>query len=147
MSQDHEPDIQAYTALVRSAEFLHTEVARGLMIEGFTASQFSAMNALRLHGRLSQRDIAKFILKTDGNTTAVVDNLEKAGLVVRDRDTEDRRVIYVSLTDYGKTAFDRLNPGHLQRIREAMAGLTADEYLQLKTLIQKLAPKPAVAAR
>lgn len=143
MKTSSEPCVQAYVRLVRSAEALHAEVSRGLMVEGLTASQFSAMKALRIHGKLAQRDIARHILKSGGNITVLVDHLEREGLARRDRDTEDRRIIYVSLTVEGEALFDRLYPGHLERIREAMGGLTETECDRLAVLLQKMSPENA----
>lgn len=141
MEPSQEPSVQAYVRLIRSAEALHAEVSRGLVVEGLTASQFSAMKVLRIHGKLAQRDIAKYILKSGGNITILVDNLEKDGLVYRERDTEDRRVIYVSLTEQGEKMFDDLYPPHLERIREAMGGLSEDEYRTLTNLLQRISPE------
>lgn len=140
MTPTQEPSVQAYVRLVRSSEALHAEVSRGLAVDGLSASQFSAMKCLRIHGKLAQRDIAKYILKSGGNITALVDNLEAEGYVQRDRDTTDRRIVYVSLTEKGEALFDSLYPGHLDRIREAMSGLTDDECQQLVTLLQKVSP-------
>ena len=140
MKPNTEKKVLSYVRLVRSAEALHQSVSRGLMIDGLTASQFSTLKVLRLHGALAQRDIAKYILKSGGNITIVVDNLERVGLVVRDRDTEDRRIVYVSLTPAGIELFDRVYPDHLQRIREAMGGLTESECDQLVALLDKLSP-------
>lgn len=138
MRPNQEPSVQAYVRLVRSAEALHAAVSRGLLLEGLTASQFSAMKVLRIHGRLAQRDIAKYILKSGGNITVLVDNLEQEGIVARERDTTDRRVVYVSLTKKGENLFDRIYPGHLDRIREAMGDLTESECEQLIGLLQKV---------
>ncbi len=133
-----EPSVQAYVQVVRSSEALHSEISRGLAINGFTASQFSAMKVLRIHGKLAQRDIAKYILKSCGNITLLVDHLEQEGLVTRARDTKDRRIVYVSLTSAGEEAFDGIYPGHIECIREAMAPLTDEECLQLTALLQKI---------
>jgi len=110
------------------------------MVDGLTASQFSTLKVLRIHGPLALREIAKYILKTGGNMTIVVDNLERDGLVVRDRDTEDRRIVYVRLTQKGEELFDRIYPEHLERIRQAMGGLTDAECEQLMNLLNKLSP-------
>ena len=146
MKPNQESCVQAYVRLVRSSEALHGDVSRGLAVDGLSASQFSAMKVLRIHGRLAQRDIAKYILKSGGNITALVDNLEREGVVRRERDTVDRRVIYVSLTTAGETLFDDLYPGHLERIREAMAALTDLECEQLILLLQKVSPNYVEAA-
>jgi MarR family 2-MHQ and catechol resistance regulon transcriptional repressor len=140
MKPSQEPCVQAYVRLVRSAEALHADVSRGLAVDGLTASQFSAMKVLRIHGKLAQRDIAQYILKTGGNITVLVDKLEQDGFVTRERDTADRRVVYVSLTPEGETIFDNLYPGHIERIREAMMGLSDEESTQLTMLLQKVSP-------
>ena len=146
MRPSREPSVQAYVLLVRSAETLHSNVSRGLVAEGLTDSQFSAMVSLRLNGKLAQRDIAKYILKTGGSTTSMLDNLEKLGLVARDRDTEDRRIIYVSLTPKGISLFDRIYPNQLLRIQEAMGDLTDAEYQQLIGLLQRITPEHKVSS-
>ncbi|RYG37574.1 MarR family transcriptional regulator [bacterium] len=141
MKPSQAPDVQAYVRLIRSAEVLHAEVGRGLVVEGLTASQFSAMKVLRIHGKLAQRDIAKYILKSCGNITILVDNLEREELVTRERDTKDRRIVYVSLTPKGEAFFDELYPPHLDRIHDAMSALTEAECLQLTALLQKVSPQ------
>lgn len=49
------------------------------------------LEALYHKGPLCKRDIAAKILKSTGNITLLIDNLEKNGLVRRERDNEDRR--------------------------------------------------------
>lgn len=140
--------VSAYVKLIRTAESLHAEVSRGLLVEGLTASQFSTLKVLRLHGPLAQRDIAKFLLKTGGNVTIVVDNLERQGLVKRTRDVEDRRFVYVDLTPDGNQLFDKLYRPHLDRIRNAMGGISAGQVDLLIQLLEALSPtaeEPACA--
>ncbi len=141
MTPNTEAKVRAYVRLVRSGESLHQQVSRGLVVDGLTASQFSTLKVLKLHGALSQRDIGKYILKSGGNITVVVDNLERVGLVVRDRDTEDRRVVYIRLTPAGEELFDKVYPPHLDHIREAMGVLSDEECLQLISLLEKLSPQ------
>lgn len=131
--------VRAYVRLIRTAEALHLEVSKGLAIEGLTASQFSTLKVLRLHGPLAQRDIAKYLLKSGGNVTMVVDNLEREGLVARVRDTEDRRIVFVRLTSEGESVFDRVYPGHLERIRGAIGDLSAAQCEELISLLDQVA--------
>jgi MarR family 2-MHQ and catechol resistance regulon transcriptional repressor len=138
---NRELSVAAYVRLVRTAETLHAEVSRGLLAEGLTASQFSTMKALMLQGPLAQRDIAKYLLKTGGNVTVVVDNLERMGLVTRIRDTEDRRIVFVKLTAEGEATFHRVYPGHKERINAAVAALSEFDCERLLALLDKL-PTP-----
>ncbi len=141
MKANTETRVLAYVRHVRSAEALHQAVSRGLMVDGLTASQFSTLKVLRIHGPLALREIAKYILKSGGNMTIVVDNLERDGLVTRERDTQDRRIVYVSLTPQGEQVFDRIYPEHLERIRNAMGALSDQECDQLMVLLDKLSPQ------
>ncbi len=145
MEPSTEPSVRAYVRLVRSAERLHALVSRGLTEHGLSASQFSAMKVLRLHGKLAQRDIAKHILKSGGNITILVDNLETLGLVRRDRDTVDRRITYVQLTPEGERLFDEIYPPHLARIRDAMGALNDHECETLLGLLEKISPEAVEA--
>jgi len=130
--------VAAYVRLIRTADALHASVSKGLAAEGLTPSQFSTLKVLRLRGPQAQRDIAKYLLKTGGNVTVVVDNLEKQGYVARVRDTEDRRMTFVKLTALGEETFDRVYPAHLLRIRNAMSNLGDANLERLFHLLTKL---------
>jgi MarR family transcriptional regulator, 2-MHQ and catechol-resistance regulon repressor len=133
-----DPAIQSYVRLIRTAEAMHSEVSRGLVSEGLTASQFSTLKVLAHRGALAQRDIAKYLLRTGGNVTVVLDNLERRGLIERIRDTQDRRVIHAGLTPEGRSLFERVYPPHLDRIRRAMAALEEEECGHLVGILNKL---------
>ncbi len=60
------------------------------------------LESLYHRGPLRPREISARLLKSGGNITLVVDNLEKRGLVRRQRDSVDRRVVVVSLTEKGR---------------------------------------------
>lgn len=132
--------VRAYVRLVRAGERLHAEVSRELALHGLSASQFSALKALRLSGRLVQKDIAKKLLKTCGNITFLVDKLEAMELVVRERDPSDRRVIFVKLTVKGEELFDTLYPGHAARIERVMSSLSDEQTNALLNLLETVLP-------
>ncbi len=132
--------VATYVKLIRTGEALHNEVSRGLAAEGLTASQFSTLKVLKLRGPLAQRDIASYLLKTGGNVTVVVDNLELRNLVTRIRDTEDRRIVFVKITPEGEKVFDRVYAPHLDRIRGVMSGLAGTKLEMLLDLLEALNP-------
>jgi MarR family 2-MHQ and catechol resistance regulon transcriptional repressor len=70
--------------------------------------------------------------------TLVIDNLEKRGLVRRERSSEDRRFIRVHLTDEGERLIRRVFPVHADAITRQLAVLTQDEQRALGTLCRKL---------
>ncbi len=132
--------VEAYVLLVRSAELLHADISRGLLVEGLTPTQFSTLKALKFRGSMPQKDIASYLLKTGGNVTMVVDNLEKAGYVERIKNPEDRRLSVIRITPAGEELFDRVYPPHLQRIEEAMATLSEEDCASLVRILRQVCP-------
>jgi len=130
--------LNTYTKLMRAAESVTSRVNRFLTPFNLTISQFGVLEVLYHKGPLCQRDIAAKILKSTGNITLVIDNLEKRGLVRRERGSDDRRFLTVHLTDEGANliaqAFARVEAA----IVADMAALTAREQEDLGILCKKL---------
>jgi MarR family 2-MHQ and catechol resistance regulon transcriptional repressor len=126
--------LEAYVKLVRAAESVTARLMPHLDAAGLTVSQFGALEALYHRGAMCQRDLGRKLLKSSGNITLVVDNLEKHGLVTRQRSTEDRRLIAVHLTDSGRELIERIFPDHARRIVAEMSVLSAAEQEELGRL-------------
>ena len=105
---------------------------------GLTVSQFGVLEALLHLGPLYQKDLGNKILKSGGNVTMVVGNLEKRGLVRRVRDEDDRRHYSVQLTGKGKRLINVLFPEHAKRIVKEMNVLTPGEQVELGRLCKKV---------
>lgn len=124
--------------LTRASNTLMARLARRNTHGELTESQFGTLETLYHLGPMSQTEICGKLLKSSGNTTLVVDNLEKRGLVHRRRDENDRRVVMVQLTDAGRELIAGLFPTHAAIVSEEMAVLTPDEQRQLGALCRKL---------
>lgn len=128
----------AFVKLVRAAESVTARVHRHLIDAGLTVSQFGALEALFHVGPLSQAEIAKKVLKSTGNITMVIDNLERRGLVKRERQKDDRRYYIVQLTDEGRKLIKSIFPHHAAKIMEEMRVLNSAEQATLGNLCRKL---------
>jgi MarR family 2-MHQ and catechol resistance regulon transcriptional repressor len=82
--------------------------------------------------------LAGKILRTAGNLTMVLDNLEKRGLAKRVADAKDRRFVSAEITPRGRDLIRDVFPEHAARIAEAMSRLTPAEQDQLAALCRKL---------
>lgn len=133
--------LNTYTKLMRAAESVTNRVHRVLAEPKLTISQFGALEALYHKGPLCQKDIAAKILKSTGNITLVIDNLEKNDLVRRERDCEDRRYLTIHLTETGTELIARVFANVEESIVAEMAALTADEQVLLSGLCKKLGLK------
>ena len=74
--------------------------------------------------------IAKELSVTTGTLTISMNSLVKKGYVIRERGQEDRRVVYISLSEKGKQAFEHHAEFHREMI-EAVAGDLTDEEMKL----------------
>jgi MarR family 2-MHQ and catechol resistance regulon transcriptional repressor len=124
--------------LTRATNTLLARLARRNTHADLTESQFGTLEALYHLGPMSQSEICGKLLKSGGNTTLVVDNLEKHGLVARKRDVQDRRVVMVDLTCAGRELIASLFPNHVAAVTEEFSVLTVEEQEQLGALCKKL---------
>ncbi len=72
--------LSTYVKLMRAAESITARIHRHLASVGLTLSQFAVLEALYHLGPLYQREIGQKLLKSSGNITMVIDNLEKRRL-------------------------------------------------------------------
>lgn len=130
--------LKTYIKLMRATNSVTAVMHKHLTESKLTVSQFGVLEALLHLGPLSQREIGKKLLKTGGNITLVVDNLEKQGLVIREADPNDRRVSRIRLTAKGKRLIKRIFPRHAQIAQQVFSVLSKDEIKQLGGLLKKL---------
>lgn len=130
--------LSAFVKLTRASEAISTRVHQHLGEAGLTVSQFGVLEAIYHIGPLSQAELAKKILKSTGNITMVIDNLEKRGLVKRERKEGDRRYYAVTLTPAGQKLISGIFPRHAGKIVESMNVLTKAEQEKLGQLCRKL---------
>lgn len=130
--------LDTFIKLTRANNSLLARIAQRGTHPDLSVSQFGTLEALYHLGAMSQTEICNKLLKSGGNTTLVIDNLEKRGLVKRRRDPHDRRVIVVELTESGLELISAIFPRHAQVIAEEMSVLTPEEQQQLGALCKKL---------
>jgi DNA-binding MarR family transcriptional regulator len=75
---------------------------------------------------------------TGGNVTAIVDQLEKEGLVERLDEPADRRAFRIRLTRAGERTFGEMARAHEGWVVEMLSGLTRKEHEALLELLAKL---------
>ena len=85
--------LDAFIKLTRAAESVEARAHGTLRGQGLTVSQFGVLEALYHLGPLCQGELAGKLLKSGGNLTTVVDNLERRGWVERQRGEGDRRFV------------------------------------------------------
>ena len=129
--------LNTFIKLQRAAESVSTRV-HSVLPDGLTITQFGVLEALHHIGPLCQGELAEKLLRSSGNLTLVVDNLEKADYVLRERDPADRRFVVVRLTDKGQSFINEIFPKILANVTREMAALSSTELLDLGRLCKKV---------
>ncbi|MFJ9826073.1 MarR family winged helix-turn-helix transcriptional regulator [Streptomyces sp. NPDC101160] len=109
---------------------------------GMSLGEFDVLATLRRSGEpytLSPRELTATLMITTGGMTGRLDKLERAGLLTRSPDPNDRRGLRVTLTDEGRSLVDQAVGAGLAEQRAALeAALTQEESEQLAGLLRKL---------
>ncbi len=126
--------LNSYIKLIRSAESLSSKLNLVFNDYGLTESQFGVLDSLLHLGPMKQKELGKKILKSGGNVTMVINNLEKLGMVQRKRGEKDKRQFIIHLTPKGKKIIQELLPGIVKKIKKHFEILNKDEQNELQRL-------------
>ena len=130
--------LDTFIKLTRCTNSVLRRLADRNTVGDLTWSQFAVLEALHHLGPMTQGEVSAKVLKSGSNMTTVIDNLERDGLVRRERDAEDRRVIHVHLTDEGSRKIEAVLPGHVSALVEEFSVLSPKEQETLGELCKKL---------
>ena len=130
--------LNVFIKLIRASESVMSRLARHLSEAGLTQSQFGTLEALLHLGPMCQAELGRKQLRSSGNITMVVDNLQKRGLVRRKREGDDRRYVTVHLTPKGRKLIADVFPRHLDIIVREMKVLHPAEQKQLEGYLRRI---------
>ena len=100
--------------------------------------QLNCLLALYEYGPLPPSRIADYIMVKSSTITGIVDRLEQKGLVSRYRNSPDRRVITIELTEAGRKLAENAPPPIQQKIVDGLKRLPEDEVNQIVFGLTKL---------
>jgi MarR family transcriptional regulator, organic hydroperoxide resistance regulator len=104
-----------------------------------TGPQLTVLKLLENVGDLSLSDLSDRLRAQNSTVTGIIDRMEREGLVVRVRSTEDRRVIIIQLTEKGSRIAADIAVEPIEVFRSALEGLSAPEMRDLLRLLTKIA--------
>ena len=132
------PEQEATLNIIRTNDQFQNRFGRLFRNYGLTSSQYNVLRILRGEGRpMPCLEIADRMLQVVPAMTGLIDRLEKQELVRRDRCTEDRRVIFIELTEKGAELLQKLD-GPVDELHRKLVGhLNGDELRELSRLLEK----------
>lgn len=126
--------------LNRLVTHLGREVEAVLLKHGLSSSAFDVLATLRRSGspyRLSPGDLLAMTMVSSGTMTNRIDQLEKAGLVERIHNPNDRRSVLISLTERGFAIVEEAAGAHVENQHRLVAGLSEEERVTLNRLLKR----------
>ncbi len=131
-----EPGVRTLITRARSAVLasLDTELDR----YGVTGAQFEVLKNLFRNTVETSASLCRALHHDTGSMTRMLDRLEEKGLVSRQRDARDRRVVLLRLTGTGEELLPRIRPAARRALRRHLAGFTAEEIERLKDYLRRV---------
>ena len=129
------------TALAARLRLAVTRLARRLRQgaeAGVTPSMLSALSSAERQGSLTMRDLCHAEQVQPPTMTRIVAALVEAGLVVREQDTADGRVAWVTVTTEGRRLLERSRRRKEAYLAKSLRSLEPEELRTLETAAQIL---------
>ncbi len=126
--------------IARLRTHLAREIEKALAAHGLNSASFDVLATLRRSGppyRLSPGDLIATTMVSSGTMTNRLDQLEKAGLIERSHNPDDRRGVIIALTAKGLALVDAAVTDHVENQHKLLDGLDAQERAALDGLLRK----------
>ena len=106
--------LRVWLQLLTLTTLIEKRIRKNLLAEfATTLPRFDVLASLdRASGKLTMGELSRRLLVSKGNVTGIVSELERQGLVRRERDAYDRRTHYLELTPKGLKHFRELAAAH-----------------------------------
>lgn len=121
------PRFSNWVAVARACHMLERTLAAKLAPLKLKPAQLDVLMNLHRHPGMSQHDLARRLLVGRSNVTMLLPQLESRGLLRRDGDEKDRRVLRLTLTPAGEALLAEALKVHTALIELAMSQSTPDE--------------------
>lgn len=139
---------EAALNILRTSDQLQNRFGRLFRQYGLTPSQYNVLRILRGEGKpLPCQEIGDRMIQVVPAMTGLIDRLEQQALVHRERCTDDRRVIFISLTSKAAALLAEIDEPLMNLHRELMGHLSHAELRELSRLLEKARQKLGDAAQ
>jgi DNA-binding MarR family transcriptional regulator len=128
--------LEAIVYLSTESRRITKELARRVDLTG---PQLTVLKVLEGLGDLSLSDLSDRIRAQNSTVTGIIDRMEREGLVVRTRSTEDRRVVRIKLTEKGARIARDIAVEPMEIFRTALENLSPGEMRDLLKILTKIA--------
>ncbi|HWZ98519.1 MAG TPA: MarR family transcriptional regulator [Candidatus Dormibacteraeota bacterium] len=135
---------QIFIAVMKAADYLGQQAEQLLKSHGLTGTQYNVLRILRGAGQdgLPCRSVGDRMISHDPDMTRLLDRMEKRGLITRERQKDDRRVVKTRITAQGMEMLKRLDQPVREMHKQQFQHMNATKLKQLADLLGEC-QKPA----
>lgn len=117
---------------------MHDRVETAFAFQGITFQQWVVLMHLRDGLASTVAELCRETRHDSGAMTRLIDQLEERGLIARERKTDDRRVVTLSLTAPGRKMVESLIPIAVDHLNLTLDGFTRQELTQLLEFLRRI---------
>ena len=136
-------EVRAFIAILSAADRLSQQAEQLVKDSGLTGTQYNVLRILRgaEPAGLPCKGIGDRMISHDPDMTRLLDRMEKRGLITRERQTDDRRVIKTRITAQGLEILKRLDAPVLQLHRKQFQDVAAAKLTVLADVLNSVCPR------
>ncbi len=132
------PEEAAFLELLRATDMLSRGLIAVLKAEDLSATQYNVLRILRgAPDGLPCGEIGNCMITRDPDITRLLDRLERRGLIVRSRESKDRRMVMARITPLGLKLLGRLDEPVQETHRKQLGHLGRDRLRALTELLRE----------
>jgi DNA-binding MarR family transcriptional regulator len=125
--------------LLRHVALIIKKRGRDILVDfGITSPQFNALLTLKDHPNITMGDLCEKLFLACSTATDLIDRMEKNGFLERARDSQDRRVIRLSISEKGIQVINEVIVARQHYVASILEKLTDEEIDQLGDSLDKL---------
>lgn len=130
--------IKTYLSLRVLGRLLTKLAALDIEQHDILPAYYGVLLALQDCEHCSLTDLKIQLLVSRSNMSALLDRMERDGLIRRERDQQDRRKLRISLTTHGRQVSEKVLPPHLKWTQDTMSPLSPTDLEDLDRILSKL---------
>ena len=125
---EHAENVVEIDRLIRRVSFIVRKRGRDILVNfDITPPQFNALLTLSDHGSLTMGELCDHLYLACSTATDLIDRMERNGLIERQRDQNDRRVIRLKITERGQEAIEKVIEARYEYLAGVLAPVSCED--------------------
>lgn len=134
-----EEKLQFIADISRTSAWIANRYTEFLKPYGISPQQFNILRVLRSEGDwIAMHKVNELLIIKSPNITRLADKLVAKSLIDRDRSDEDRRVVFIKITEAGNSVLAKIDVEHEGELSDYMDTFTVNEAVMMRKILIKI---------